>query len=157
MNRLRNAQREGSSLLEIVIVVASIAILAAVSIPRMSQGSNSQSDLTVAGGLAALRGAIDLYSAEHGGAFPTAARIEDQLTQYTDISGTVSATRTFPYVYGPYLRTVPRLPVGVRKGNRGIAASDGEEVGWLYSEASGRITANTTTETDETQGLYRDY
>jgi type II secretory pathway pseudopilin PulG len=157
MNGNRRAQRENSGLLEIVIAVVSIALLAGVSIPRMSRGSGSESDSTVAAGLAALRSAVDLYSAEHGGAFPTADEITNQLTQYTDISGAVSPTRTFPFVYGPYLRRIPVLPVGVRRGNSRIAASDAEDVGWLYYEALGKITANTTTEMDETQGLYKDY
>ncbi|MEN6578193.1 MAG: type II secretion system protein [Phycisphaerales bacterium] len=157
MSRFGQAQTEGSSLLEIVLVVTSIAILAAVSVPRMSQASRMASDSTVTGGLAALRSAIDRYSAEHGGAFPTAAEINRQLTQYTDLTGTVSETRTLPYVYGPYVRCIPALPVGVRRGNSRIAASDGKDVGWLYTEASGKITANTTTEMDETQGLYKNY
>jgi len=157
MNRLRDAQREGSSLLEIVIVVASIAIVAAISIPRMSRGSGTANDSTMAGCLAALQGAVDQYAAEHGGTFPTAAQIDRQLTQYTDISGRVSVTRTFPFVYGPYLSRIPTLPVGVRSGKSRIATTDAEDVGWLYSEASGKIAANTTTEVDRTQGLYRDY
>jgi len=157
MNRLRLTQKEGSGLLEIALVVVSIALLAAVSVPRMSRGSGSPGDSTSTDGLAALRNAIDQYAAEHGGAFPTVAEINRQLTRYTDVSGAVSETRSYPCVYGPYLRGIPAMPVGVRAGNSRIAASDAEDVGWLYSEISGTITANTATELDETQGLFKVY
>jgi len=157
MNRLRLTQKEGSGLLEVVIVVVSVALLAAVSIPRMSRGSGSPGDSTTTDGLAALRNAIDQYAAEHGGVFPTVAEINRQLTQYTDISGAVSETRSYPYVYGPYLRSIPVMPVGVRAGNSKIAASDAEDVGWLYSGISGTITVNTATELDDMQGLFKVY
>jgi len=139
------------------MVVVVITILAATSIPRMSRGSGDANDLPVSSGLAALRNAIDLYCAEHGGAFPAAAGIHDQLTQYTDLSGAVSTTKTVTHVCGPYLRSIPPLPVGVRKGMSGIGAGDANDVGWLYTEASGKITANTTTEVDDARKPYKDY
>lgn len=149
--------KRGFSLLEVVIVVAIIAILAAIAIPRMSRGAKGASDSALSGDLAVLRHAIDLYSTEHGGPFPSAAAINDQLTQYTDGMGAVSATKTGAYVYGPYVRSVPPLPVGTRKGGMKIAAADANDVGWLYTETSGAIKANTTTEKDESGRLYSDY
>ena len=145
MDTVKGTLTDRSSLLEIAIVVVSIAIVGAVSVPRMSHGSDDMSDLTVASGLAVLRNAIDAYCADHGGVFPTAADINIQLTQYTDVSGVVSETKTYPCVYGPYLRHIPVLPAGVRNGCRRIAASDAEDVGWLYTEATGEIAANTAT------------
>ncbi len=154
MNRSQPAQKAASSFSEIALVVASIVILAAVSIPQMSRASRITGGSTVADGLAALRTAIDQYAAEHGGAFPTAAEINRQLTLYTDLSGAVSETKTIPYVYGPYLRSIPVLGIGIRRGSSRIAADDAQDVGWLYTEASGRITANTA-QMDETEGMYR--
>jgi prepilin-type N-terminal cleavage/methylation domain-containing protein len=157
MNSTRTRNSIGFSLLEVVIVVAIIAILAAIGIPRMSRGSAGANDAAVSGNLSVLRNAIDLFSAEHGGAFPTAVAIETQLTQYTDASGTTNATKTGGYIYGPYLRSIPPLTVGARKGQSGIAAADANDVGWIYTEASGDIRANTTTETDDAGVLYSDY
>jgi len=158
MRRNTRTRGEGFSLLEVVIVVAIIAILAAIGIPRMSRGSKGANDSAVGGNLAVLRNAIDLYAAEHGGSFPGATTIADQLTKYTDISGTTSATKTTSAIYGPYLRSVPPLPVGAKKGSTGIATEDGTGVGWIYVEASGTIKANTTaTEKDESGKLYTDY
>lgn len=158
MRRNTRTRGEGFSLLEVVIVVAIIAILAAIGIPRMSRGSKGANDSAVSGNLAVLRNAIDLYAAEHGGSFPGATTIADQLTKYTDISGTTSATKTTSAIYGPYLRSVPPLPVGAKKGSTAIATEDGAGVGWIYVEASGTIKANTTaTEKDESGKLYTDY
>lgn len=157
MSSSRKRHSNAFSLLEVVIVVAIIAILAAIGIPRMSRGSKGANDAAVSGNLAVLRNAIDLFSAEHGGAFPTAAAIENQLIQYTDVSGATSASKTATHIYGPYLRSVPPLTVGTRKGQNGIAVADANDVGWIYTEASGDIRPNTTTETDDAGRLYSDY
>ncbi len=160
MKRLRRTRRGGFSLLEVVIVVAIIAILAAIGIPRMSRGSKGAGDSALSGDLAVLRNAIDLYAAEHGGKFPTAADITDQLTQYTDITGTtISATKTPPAIYGPYMRSIPPLPVGDNnRGYVGISVNPADpNTGWVYTESGGTIRANTTTEKDDAGKLYSEY
>lgn len=158
MSKLRRTTRGGFSLLEVVIVVAIIAILAAIGIPRMSRGSRGANDSAVGGNLAVLRNAVELYSAEHGGAFPAVGTITDQLTKYTDINGAINASKTTQYVYGPYIRTIPPLPVGARKGKNGIKATDDPNTGWIYDATAGTIKANTTgTEKDDTGKLYTDY
>jgi len=159
MRKCTRTTRGGFSLLEVVIVVAIIAILAAIGIPRMSRGSRGANDSAVSGNLAVLRNAIELYSAEHGGSFPAVATITDQLTKYTDINGTPNATKTTQYVYGPYVRAVPPLTVGQRKGKNGVKAVDDPNAGWIYADAvTGVIKANTTgTEKDDAGKLYSDY
>ncbi len=150
--------KKGFSLLELVVVVVIIGIIAAVAIPRMSRGSAGAADAALSGNLAVLRSAIDLYAAEHTGAFPTVALAPTALTQYTDSAGAVSATRTTTCIYGPYLRKVPPLPVGAAKGNTGIAAATGTDVGWIYNATTGDIAANTTTTEKDAGGkLYTDY
>ena len=148
----------GFSLLEVVIVVAIIAILAAIGIPRMSRGAKGASDSALTGDLATLRNAIDLYAAEHGGAFPTAASVNTQLTQYTDVNGGVNPAKTTTYIYGPYMRSIPPLPVGAKKGNTAIAAEDGNSVGWIYTATDGTIRANAVdAEVDEAGKKYNAY
>ncbi len=156
MNKRRGTRRWGFSLLEVVIVVAIIAILAAIGIPRMSRGSKGANDSAVSGDLAVLRNAIDLYATEHGGAFPTAANINEQLTMYTDASG-ATGSKDATHIYGPYLRSVPPLPVGANKGQSKIAAVTAADVGWIYVATTGVITANTTTEADDAGKLYSAY
>ena len=66
------------------------------------------------------------------------------MTQYTDDQGTTSASKTTTYIYGPYLRAVPPLPVGAKKGQSGIATATAATVGWLYDATLGTIKPNTT-------------
>lgn len=144
-------------MLELVIVIVILGIIAAVAIPRLSRGSAGAADSALAGDLAVLRGAIDLYAAEHGGMFPTDAAAAAQLTTYTDAAGNAQAGKDATHIYGPYLRKVPPLPVGARKGSTGMASVGGAGVGWIYVAATGGIRANTTTEADESGTLYKDY
>ena len=145
-------------MLELVIVVAIIAILAAMGIPRMSRGARGASDSALGGDLATLRNAIDLYATEHVGVYPAADEIADQLTKYTNAGGTTNATKTTDFIYGPYLRAIPPLSVGAKRGKTGIAAVDGADVGWIYDAKEGTIRANTTdAETDETGKAYKTY
>ena len=158
MNSWTKRRRSGFSLLELVIVIVIMGIVAAVAIPRMSRGSAGAADSALSGNLSVLRSAIDMYAGEHNGAYPAVADIEDQLTLYSSAAGATNATKSSTYLYGPYLRKVPSLPVGAAKGSSGIAAADGTGVGWIYTAASGDITSNTTaSEKDSSEKKYSDY
>jgi general secretion pathway protein G len=157
MARTALVRSRAFSLIELVIVVVIIGIIAAIAVPRLSRGAEGAADSSVAANLAVLRNAIEMFKTEHGGTLPTEADIVAQLTQFTDDAGAVSATRTTTHIYGPYLRVVPPLPVGTRKGSAGIAAADGVGIGWLYDEATGTITANTGTLRDARNVLYSSY
>ena len=115
--RNRKMNRSGFSLLELVIVVVIIGIIAAIAIPRMSRGSAGAAESALSGNLAVIRNAIDMYAAEHNGSFPTVASFVAQMTTYSSAAGATSATKDATYVYGPYLQSVPSLPVGATKGN----------------------------------------
>jgi prepilin-type N-terminal cleavage/methylation domain-containing protein len=158
MRDRRRTTRGGFSLLEVVIVVAIIAILAAIGIPRMSRGSRGANDSALSGDLAVLRNAIDLYAAEHGGSLPTLASIVNQLTLYSDADGATNSAKTSPYIYGPYVRSIPPVPVGFRKGQNGISDLDGATIGWLYDETTGEISANAQdTDVDDSNVKYNTY
>src|SRR5688572_11282847 len=155
MRNRRSISSRGFSLIELVIVVVIIAIIGAIAIPRMSRGAAGAADSALTGNLSVLRSAVDLYQTEHGGTFPTAANIEAQLTQYTDATGTANATKGGAFIYGPYIRKIPPLPVGAKKGQTGIGTADGATIGWIYEEAGGNIKANTSgTERDDSGKLY---
>ncbi|MCK4276139.1 MAG: prepilin-type N-terminal cleavage/methylation domain-containing protein [Phycisphaerae bacterium] len=157
MSKTRSKQNKGFSLLELVVVVVIIGIIAVIAIPRMSRGSAGAADAALSGDLAVLRNAIDLYAIEHTGSFPTKTDIQNQLLQYTNNAGTAQASRDATHIYGPYMRKVPPLPVGAKKGQSGISDIDGTTVGWIYNETTGDIRANTTTEMDVADKLYSDY
>jgi len=154
----KSKRRGGFSLLELVIVVVIIGVIAAIAIPRMSRGSAGAADAALSGNLAVLRNGIDMYAAEHGGTFPAAGTIANQLTLYSSTTGATNATSTTTYIYGPYVRKIPALPVGAKKGKTGIAAASGDDVGWIYTAASGTIKANCTdSEVDAAGTKYNEY
>lgn len=158
MKQERRSKHDAFSLLELVIVVAIIAILAAIAIPRMSRGSKGASDAALAANLSVLRNAIDLFVVEHGGTYPSPLNIVNQLTQYTNAAGNAQGTKDTTHIYGPYIRKIPPLPVGARKGSTGIAVVDGTGVGWLYDPDAGTIKANCAdTEKDDTGKQYNQY
>jgi prepilin-type N-terminal cleavage/methylation domain-containing protein len=163
----RVRKRKGFSLVELVVVIVIIGILAAMAIPRLSRGSAGAGNAAVAGNLATIRAAINLYAAEHNSRFPsgTAANIVAQLTQYTDVNGNTSASKTGAFIYGPYLVAIPPAPVGENAGSRTILVdstnsppqvdtSGGE--GWVYNPNTGEFIINTT-QTDDRGKAYNMY
>ena len=167
----RRSPRGGFSLIELVIVVVIIGIIAAIAIPRMSRGSQGAADSALAGNLSVLRNAIDLYQTEHQ-AYPAAVAgdtqtvFDRQLTKYTDTAGASNATFTkdASHTYGPYLRKIPPLPVGSKKGLSTVriapdtdAPGTGTEA-WIYYPNSGEIKANlANSETDAKNTAYNEY
>jgi len=155
---MQTKRNRGFSLLELVVVVVIIGIIAAIAIPRLSRGSAGAADSALAGDLAVMRNAIDLYSVEHGGAFPKVAVVADALLKYTDNNGDIVDTKDATHIYGPYLRKVPPLPVGAAKGGTIIDRRRGDGVGWIYTQTTGAIRTNTTAkEKDDSGKLYTDY
>jgi len=155
--------RGAFSLVELVIVIVIIAVIAAIAIPRVSRGVKGATDSTLAADVSAMRRAISLYAAEHGGAHPTVSKFVEQLTTYTDDAGGDAAAKDTTHIYGPYLKAIPGLPVdgegvtGGKKGDTGVAAADGAGVGWIYDATAGDIHANTGVAADEAGTLYSDY
>jgi prepilin-type N-terminal cleavage/methylation domain-containing protein len=154
--------RSGFSLIELVIVVVIIAIIGAIAIPKMSRGATGAAESALIQNLSVLRSALDLYQTENGGNYPTVANVTAALTGYNDgmgASATYTTTKDSTHIYGPYLRSIPTLPVGAAKGGSGIAAATAAGVGWLYDTTQTKlIWANTTaTETDAKSVAYSAY
>jgi prepilin-type N-terminal cleavage/methylation domain-containing protein len=152
--------RRGFNLIELVVVVVIIAIIGAIAIPQMSRGASSASDSALIQDLAILRSALDLYNAEHPNSpLTTSATFPDCLTKYSDASGTTSATKTTTAIYGPYLKTIPVLPVGTYKGQSAVLTSGGvgsASGGWYFTGTD--FQANTpNTDMDSTGRQYNAY
>jgi prepilin-type N-terminal cleavage/methylation domain-containing protein len=145
MRQHRSEFNRAFSLIELIIVVVIIGIIAAIAVPRLSRGSEGAADAALIGNLAVLRRALDLYETEHVGGLPTVTDFENQMTLFTDINGNDNATKTGAFIYGPYLRELPPLPVGSRKGNTAVKASPPDGLGnfgWSYNESTAEIRAN---------------
>ena len=153
----------GFSLIELVIVVVIIGIIGAIAVPRMSRGAKGAADSALTANLRVLRDAIDLFAVEHGGVYPDGADLDVALTGY---SGTrfddLSVTKTATNIYGPYVRAIPKLPVGANKGKNTftgvVPGATVDRNGWYYNMTTGNVRANCAdTETDEAGVPYNTY
>lgn len=151
MRSLRNTP--AFSLIEICLVILISGVLASIAIPRVIGSSCSAADATLAADLAVVRKALFLYAAEHAGAFPgpDANGVANQLLLHSSASGATSSTRGGTFVLGPYLRAIPRCPIGPNKGDARIhidAANSPPRVrttggkGWVYNPNTGEFYAN---------------
>ncbi len=143
---LSQRSRRAFSLIELVIVVVIIGIIAAIAIPRLSRGSEGAADAALIGDLAVMRSSIDLFSTEHPGFPPLQATFANQMLLYSDAVGNTNAAKGGAFIYGPYLRAIPPLPVGARRGDNGIKVppADGTATfGWVYDNATQQIICNT--------------
>ena len=149
------------SLIELIIVVVIIGIIAAIAIPRLSRGAAGAADSALIADLAIMRSAIDLFITEHTGTRPTLANFDNQMELFSDIAGATAASKGGAFIYGPYLRAVPALPVGARKGSKlvkGPPADGTGTEGWVYDQATGNIQANcAATELDDSGTPYNTY
>ena len=159
----------GFTLIEMLVVVIILGILAMIIVPQISVSTDDARLNSLQTNLNSLRSAIEVYAAQHANRYPgtyseadgTTAVADDaaaktaflaQLTQFTDINGTVSGTKTATHKYGPYLKvSLPTKPFN--EGNDVLGdfdennittartASGGAE-GWQYFAPLGVFFAN---------------
>ena len=143
----RPAARSGFTLVEVMIVVAILALLAAVALPQFTSTKEEGKASAMVSSLSVLRTAVDSYWTQHD-KFPgqaSAAEFADQLLKATNKAGTTGSGTGFGY--GPYIRT-GKLPVNSLTGTTTIkvvttmpTAPTGTEA-WLYASATGEIRCN---------------
>jgi len=162
-NRKPGLQGRGFSLIELVIVVVIIGIIGAIAVPRMSRGAEGAADSALTANLRVLRDAIDLFATEHGGSFPEGADIDAALTGYSSARiDDLNTIRSATHIYGPYLRAIPKLPVGANKGQTTFTGTAPTATvtgaGWYYNESTGDVRANCKdSETDQAGVAYNTY
>ena len=155
----------GFPVLELAIVLVVLGIIASIVGPRRSRGAadpaaaaRQTQEQVLAGRLKEMRAAIAAYVNEHGGHAPDPDRVVPQLTQYSDWSGRTNPTKTSRYIYGPYIREIPAVPVGAKRGRNSIGLPTEPGVAWTYDSTSGRIRANTAAgERDGAGRAYSEY
>ena len=125
-------RRSGFTLVELVVVVLILGVIAAIAIPKLSQSVTSAGDNSAKTSLSTLRDTIDLYQSQHGGTLPGAAgdgtnaagtegAFTNQLTQYSNAAGVVTATKSAAFPFGPYLRKgFPKPGVGPLASSKNV-------------------------------------
>ncbi|MDP6379820.1 MAG: prepilin-type N-terminal cleavage/methylation domain-containing protein, partial [Phycisphaerae bacterium] len=112
---MKHVTTKGFTLVEILIVVIILGILAAIVIPQFTEASEDARLSSLVTNLQTIRSQLLLYKAQHLEVFPGADgdsdTFTDQMKEYTNASGGISATPSSSYPYGPYLQTVPKNPI----------------------------------------------
>jgi type II secretory pathway pseudopilin PulG len=139
---------EAFSLVELILVVAIMAVIGAMAASRLSNRVDDAVIAKMQADTVVLNNALDHYAAEHGGDYPDPDRIAAQLLTFTSAAGDTSPTKTSTHIFGPYLRSIPPLLLTDADDNDAIVEDpgDGDTVngGWLYDPVSGKIKPNVT-------------
>jgi type II secretory pathway pseudopilin PulG len=139
------------SLVELVMVVATIAIVAAIAVPRMSGAATAAGFAAARANLRILQNAIDTYAAEHNELTPAhdpdgsvstdADAFIKRLVAFSDDVGNPGS------IYGPYLLRLPRNPANKLDTVRIDGAPAGAGLaGWRFDTARRRLAADHVTE-----------
>ena len=136
---IARGKQAGFTLVELLIVAIILAILAAIVVPQFASSTSDATDSALRSNLAGIRGAIDLYTQQHGSTFPgaalstggacaggtagsgaadSAAAFEEQLRYYSNAAGQTCSIADVPaggvveYPFGPYIKSaIPDNPV----------------------------------------------
>lgn len=151
--------RRAFSLVELVLVVAIIAIIGAIAIPRMSTSAGNASDAAMLKDWRELQTAGELFSAEHAGlgiGLDSAgdpidnAALRRRLLDQTNITGGTGGATPF----GPYLDKFPYN----RENNLSTIRINGPDAGagthgWRLDSASGVFAPDTADGIDVIKNL----
>lgn len=166
----------GFTLVELIIVIIILAILAALAIPQFTSSTKDAKESTLKANLSVFRSQIELYYHQHDSVYPGAVDEADgttavtgadadaaflaQMTQYSDSTGKVSATKDDDYPYGPYMQSIPENPLPAAatvtadaEATVDVTADAGEitadgATGWKFSAVNGKIIANNSEYSD---------
>lgn len=143
--RLHRRAARGFTLIEVLMVVAALAIIAGVVVPQVNSVVDDARNAAVLKDLREFTFAIERYRIDHNGGTPDKIQNDMliQLLSTSDADGNVGVGAQYPY--GPYLTTVPVNALnGVKRVfrvNAAPPASLSNRVGWVYHPASGQIWA----------------
>ena len=133
-------QRNGFTLIELVVVIMILGILAGVAAPKLLTVSADATDNGLKQTLAIVRDAIELYAADNGGALPTC-------------TGDGTGAGNFHEDLAPYIRgEFPTCPVGVAASKNNLVeptavagttvANASPTMGWMFNTADGTFICN---------------
>ena len=131
--------KRGFSLVELMIVVAVLGILAAIVVPQFQQHATQAREAVAKDNLRILRGAIELYTARHGGVPPGYQNNNPQS------SPSDSVFNQQLIIEGRYISEMPNNPFNKQQDIRIIANDETipqnptGQFGWIYQPATKTI------------------
>ena len=134
------------TLVEVLIVVIVLGILAAIVVPQFSEATTDAKVSALTTNLQTIRSQIQLYKMQHNDTYPTYATFANQMTQYTDVSGTAQATKDATHNLGPYLLSIPNNPF---TATNTLSNDNDATSAWYYNQTSGEFKSN--------EGTYETY
>jgi prepilin-type N-terminal cleavage/methylation domain-containing protein len=139
-------RRVGYTLVELLIVIAAIAIFAGMVIPEVGSAVEDANRSAVLANLRELTSAIERYRIQHNGVPPDdlTGKTLPQLTSQTDVYGNIGTGSE--YIYGPYIiGDIPENPLNqssvVTKALTAPPTNRQLYAGWIYDLDSGQIWA----------------
>jgi prepilin-type N-terminal cleavage/methylation domain-containing protein len=131
--------RAGFTLIELVVVVMILGILAAIGAPKLLGTSQQAVDNALRQTLSVVRGAIDSFAAEHGGALPGAdgqeATFRNDLSAYLRGGEMPTCTVGGARVNDVYMSAGSGLSVPEIESTEGVYS-------WLYKYETGDFYIN---------------
>ncbi len=132
-------QRNGFTLIELVVVILILGILAGVGAPKLFSTSGLATENGIRQTLSIIRDGIELYSADNAGTFPACTGDGTGAGNFHEFMET--------YVRGKF----PTSPVGaqdnlVKPSSADPVVADGS-TGWMYNPTTGEFICNETSAT----------
>lgn len=125
---------------EVFIIMLMVAIMAAISVPRISQAKANSKLNDMVSSLETVRQQLELYKVQHNGLLP-GQKIENGEIIQADF---ITALTKTDGVYGPYLKKIPRNPFNglnsVRIGTVKLGSATG--LGWYFNSSTGDFRAD---------------
>jgi prepilin-type N-terminal cleavage/methylation domain-containing protein len=146
--------KKAFTLVEVLIVVAILGILAAIVVPHFQSQTELAKESAVKDNLRVLRNAIELYTMQHNEMAPgyyynynitPIFYLPLQFTEYTDLRGISSTTKSQRYAFGPYMKEFPKNPfndkttVNILSDDDSFPESASGMFGWIYKPATRTI------------------
>jgi general secretion pathway protein G len=147
---IRKRIAAGFTLIEVLIVIVTMAVLAGVMVPQFSTSTADAREGSLKQNLQALRTQIELYKLNHLGTPPDGTNNLKQLTSATDVSGALSPTGLVDPTHPIASCVRDSLPTQAFSGLNSVKLDTGAAGtlptataapggGWIYRATTGQI------------------